>query len=579
MAVDTLSARHVQLLRVGMFLLIMALIHRQHAVWQRAQRTVVPDGQMMAIARQVFSEADGFVQPATDHGPTEIVDAAGDVVGLLVRTSPQSDHIVGFSGPTDVLLIADSAGAVQAVEVLSSRDTRDHVRQVVKDPNFLPSLNQQTLHQPDAFAGLDAVSGATLTSLAMLESIRYRLAVLDGNTAAPAASLRFPKPIALEAVQQLFSTATAVRSPSDTSGLWQATDEKDNVVGHILRSSPAADNITGYQGPTETLVGIDLQDRVVGIVIGESYDNEPYTDYVREDDYFRSRFNDQTLAALAEFDLQEARIEGVSGATMTSMAVAEGIVAAAIAEASRRQRQAAARPTATTPPWDAAGLWTPRNLSTLLIAALGAVLGLTHLRRSRRLRLVFQLIVIVWLGLLNGDMLSTALMLGWAQSGIAWSNALGLTFLSLSALVLPVATGQNVYCSHVCPHGAVQQLIRNRLPWRMRLTRRSRAVLKCIPFLLVVWVCLIGLLHLPMSAVDVEPFDAWVFRIAGAATISVAVIGLLVSAFVPMAYCRYGCPTGAILGFLRTSRRDRFGRQDWCAAVLVLIGLVCVLST
>ena len=65
------------------------------------------------------------------------------------------------------------------------------------------------------------------------------------------------------------------------------------------------------------------------------------------------------------------------------------------------------------------------------------------------------------------------------------------------------------------------------------------------------------MLSLPVSLVDIEPFDAWVFRVAGWATITVAIVGLVASLFVPMAYCRYGCPTGALLKFLQVSLAQR----------------------
>jgi len=63
-----------------------------------------------------------------------------------------------------------------------------------------------------------------------------------------------------------------------------------------------------------------------------------------------------------------------------------------------------------------------------------------------------------------------------------------------------------------------------------------------------------------------------VLRVAGWATLSIAVIGLLVSLLVPMAYCRYGCPTGAVLNYVRLRGvGDRFQARD--LAALALLGL------
>ncbi len=90
-----------------------------------------------------------------------------------------------------------------------------------------------------------------------------------------------------------------------------------------------------------------------------------------------------------------------------------------------------------------------------------------------------------------------------------------------------------------------------------------------MPALLLAWVVIVAMLHLPVSLVGIEPFDAWVFRIAGWATLSVAAVGLIASLFVPMAYCRFGCPTGAMLGFLRfNARSDHWSPRDWFALLL-----------
>ena len=183
--------------------------------------------------------------------------------------------------------------------------------------------------------------------------------------------------------------------------------------------------------------------------------------------------------------------------------------------------------------------------------------------------------MILYLGLVNGDMVSQALAFGWAQNGVPWQTAFGLVVLTLAAVLIPVFTRHNVYCRQLCPHGAVQQLVRNRLPWRVRISTRASRGLRWIPALLVAWCLTVTLLALPYSLVDVEPFDAWVFRIAGGATIGIAVGGLVVSMFVPMAYCKYGCPTGALLEYLRyNARSDQWTRQDWCCSALVALAVV-----
>ena len=77
---------------------------------------------------------------------------------------------------------------------------------------------------------------------------------------------------------------------------------------------------------------------------------------------------------------------------------------------------------------------------------------------------------------------------------------------------------------------------------------------------------------LPLDLAEVEPFDAYLIRTAGIATVVIAVIGLVAAAVIPMAYCKYGCPTGFVLSFVRShGPADRFSRRDLVAAMLLLL--------
>ena len=80
---------------------------------------------------------------------------------------------------------------------------------------------------------------------------------------------------------------------------------------------------------------------------------------------------------------------------------------------------------------------------------------------------------------------------------------------------------------------------------------------------------------LPIDLAHIEPFDAYLLTSAGIATIVIAIVGLVASLFVPMAYCHYGCPTGALLEFLRgRGKSDRFCRRDVAAALLVALAAI-----
>jgi hypothetical protein len=50
----------------------------------------------------------------------------GEVLGQLLRTAPTTDAIIGYAGPSDLLIAEELDGAVRGVSILSSGDTPDH---------------------------------------------------------------------------------------------------------------------------------------------------------------------------------------------------------------------------------------------------------------------------------------------------------------------------------------------------------------------------------------------------------------------------------------------------------------------
>ncbi len=585
---------------MAMLVGIVACLHLQHRRLMAERQNAMTWADVLPKIQAAVPDAAG-VSVSDQEGAGQIESAQGDRLGSVLRTSPFADHHRGFSGPTDVLLIFDPAGQLTNVEVLSSRDTKEHVDLVLRDPRFINSLKGRTFSQLTTLEDVDAVSGATLTSFAILESIRYRVQLAqraqasadestapDGAELPPTAgsmSLKFPDPPQMDDVKLLYPSAQRVTQLAGSRVLWSVIDQDGTAIGRLLRASPVADNEVGYQGPTDLLIAIDDANLVTGIAIGVSFDNEPYVGYVRDDSYFRSLFNGRDPKTLAEMDA--AKVEGVSGATMTSQTAARSLQLTAqefvneLSSTTAPLQNAEQASTELASPEESPLMLvnevdfriTWRDASTTVITALGVLIGLTRLRGKRWLRLTYQVLVIGWLGLMNGDLVSQAFFLGAAQSGFPWQTALGLSLLSVAAIAVPITSGRNVYCSHICPHGAVQQLVRRRLPWQLSISPKIARGLRVLPWLLLGWVIMIGLLHLPFSPVDIEPFDAWLWTVAGVATIAIAVTSVVASLFIPMAYCRHACPTGALLDFVSSSAGASWSHRDTATAMMLVFAM------
>lgn len=525
----------LRIYRAGIVLTLIWLVYQQ-ARWFDSQR---PPVFKLKTARKYFPLANRVQLRNPETGLHFVLDARGDVLGCLLKTSPQTDHIIGYSGPSDVLVAMDRRGAVLGVELLRSGDTEEYLNKIRTQTNFFGRFagwrpSEETIPK------VEAVSGATLTSFAVAESLQERLA-----GAAP--SLRFPEAVTLSEITNLFPNAA--RFVTDKARL-KVIDVDGRLLGFVVRTSPQADNVSGYRGPSECLVALQPDGRTVAAFhIRNSYDTDSYVDAVRRAEAFTKLFVGRPIDELADFRFQ--KIDAVSGATQTAKAVADGM-----------QRRFAAELRAAPAPWQPK----PRDYGLGAVLLGSAVLAFSRLRSHRWLRFSWQLLLVGYVGLINHDVLSLALLGGWGANGLALKTAPGLVLLAVVALVIPWITRRQIYCHQICPHGAAQQIIGALGHKRWTLPNTVSRWLEFLPTLLLGVALLILVCGFGFNLAKIEAFDAWSWRTATTAALVIAAIGLVASFFVPQAYCRFGCPTGALLNFLRSGgHSDRFGRRDWTA--------------
>ncbi|MEL0118910.1 MAG: 4Fe-4S binding protein, partial [Opitutae bacterium] len=121
--------------------------------------------------------------------------------------------------------------------------------------------------------------------------------------------------------------------------------------------------------------------------------------------------------------------------------------------------------------------------------------------------------------------LSQGLFFGWAQNGVPWERAPILALLSLAALLVPMATGKAIYCHQLCPHGAAQQWMRKVRKQPFQISSKLNRLLECIPYLLLVLVVFLAFQTSAHTLNILEPFDAYVWQVAGGVTITIALLG------------------------------------------------------
>ena len=373
------------------------------------------------------------------------------------------------------------------------------------------------------------------------------------------------RPLRHEELRPLFPEEDLwVLDESDRGG-WHVLAADGRKLGYVLQTAPVSDSIVGYCGATNVLVAFDNAMHVVGVSIRSSQDTVEHVGDIKKDRAFLKTWNGRSWDEVAGRTPAEEGIEGVSGASMTSLAIAEGIV---------RRLRAADRGAKLAPvPFR----FRVRDVGLALVVIAGVVIAFTGTHRRPWLRRAFQVLVIGYVGFINADLLAQTLMVGWSQNGVPWRTAPGLVLLLAAALIVPWGTGKPLYCQQLCPHGHAQELLARITPkrWRITLPKNLAAGLRWLPLLTLAMILGVVMLVLPADLAAFEPFDAYAIRTAGWVTISIAIAGLVAACFVPMAYCHYGCPTGALLNFIRShGPADRFGRREIAALFLVVLAFV-----
>lgn len=308
----------------------------------------------------------------------------------------------------------------------------------------------------------------------------------------------------------------------------------------VVNTRVLAKDVQGYGGPVPLKIHIDKDGRLTAIEAEPNAESPSFFDRAKE---LFSRWQGKTIdEAMAE------DVDAVSGATFSSKAIIRN-VQRGLAYAKQRgpadggkgaQEESAERTVATG--------WTLGSIVALIAVLLGAVVPL--FTNNRRLHLVQLVVNVVVLGLWTGTFVSYTLFLRLFAGGVSLSaiGTLAAPLLMLIvALLYPLAGRSGHYCAHVCPFGSAQELAGKLSRRKLRITPRVLHVLTALRNLL--WGVLMALLLTGTCTawIDYELFTAFIYSSASVWVIVLAMLFLVLSVWVPRPYCRFVCPTGALM--------------------------------
>ena len=352
-----------------------------------------------------------------------------------------------------------------------------------------------------------------------------------------------------------------LREAHEAKALKNDTLEVTPDGAFVVNTKPLAKDVQGYGGPVP--LKIHIKDGRVAAVEAEPNAESP--DFFNRAKELLNHWQNKSVdEALAE------EVDAVSGATFSSKAIIanmqrglayakqhgqwgeDGSVGALGTSVSPIEGGSAgaletSAPSIVGSSVGAHGTSIP-SIVALIAVLLGAVVPLFY--NNRRLHLVQLAVNVVVLGLWTGTFVSYTLFLRIFAGGVSLSTigALAAPLLMLIvALIYPLAGRSGHYCANICPFGSAQELAGKLSRRKLRITPRVLKLLSVLRNLL--WGVLMALLLTGTCTawIDYELFTAFLYSSVSVWVTVLAALFLVLSVWVPRPYCRFVCPTGALV--------------------------------
>lgn len=330
-----------------------------------------------------------------------------------------------------------------------------------------------------------------------------------------------------ESVLSIFPNTQALIETD--KGIFKAVGVNDSVRGYLIYSAPFTNSILGYGGPTPLRIAMNPEKKIVDVIMLPGNDETPsYIKRVKRKGIFESWDNLTVDEALNK------KVEAISGATMSSEAIIETM----------QHRLAMVNNSSFEKPFDWMKLVS--NIAVLFVICL-ALFSFYVPQRAKNIRLLLLSLSTLILGFWQGKMLSLASDYNWIINGINWSASWSLILILGISVTLPLISGKSLYCTYLCPYGALQELIGKVTKRKVVIPEKLRTILVRLRPVYLILIVVALLAGVPLDLANFEPFAAFAIQSASTTVLILAGFFLGLSVFIGRPWCKYFCPTGTLL--------------------------------
>lgn len=337
---------------------------------------------------------------------------------------------------------------------------------------------------------------------------------------------------ALADVQKLFPAAVRIDKLSVDEAF--AVDNSGKKVGKLVHTFPQAAHIIGYASNLPILIGLDADEKIVGIVLQANGETPGFINRLEKQQFFN------TWDRMPASEVVNGRFDAVTRATMTTQATIDGLklrLGSYLALEQERKRV---------------------EFRMLMLEILAwfflalSLAGAAFPARLARYRTLLLILAVLLPGFALGRFVSLELIRVWAVNGIPFAAQPYLALVLILCFVLPFFTGRSWYCSWYCPYGAAQELLGRVFKRKLNPGGAWLELLKWVRSGFLTGIVFLLIIGTKLDLSLVEPFPAFMFRSAADSVIILALVFLVLSLFIRKPWCNFVCPSGQIVELVRT---------------------------
>lgn len=565
------------------------------------------------VMRAVFPKAQSYSlkegNPPVYRALQENPDSAElETVGYLFETPDMPPEEIGYSGPVDVLVGMDLKGNITGTKILYYIESYKSIRGDFINSEYFPNQfdDKNIIEGFRIGRDLDGISRATITSWAVSRGIRN-------------AARRVAEAYLSDSEFVSLTSADAVGLQVLSAQSWEDMIQNDLVVNWVIIQPDGTElhlalAFMGHDGLGELLVGdVDysradreasarVQDGNMLLVGIDGNSSQPFRQerlavqqgdeifpierrrfvYVGSADYGKIANKVRFAGAMVldpAIDLKQPfevlyntggrvgefgtiaqttyKVPPIPLALSTGQPIPPELLPEFDDDLTAFENEGLYASLINDAPW----------VDVIILLLLLAMVMTAFLRKSATIRWASLFFTLIYLGWLDGGFVSVSHITNFVKLGPSMFRSDLPQLLIVVFTVITTLFWGRVFCSSLCPFGALQDFIAKYVPKRFRkeLPQAIHDKAIYIKYALVAFLLIMSVSFTNLSLFQYfEPFGTLFYFSQSYVLWTILVAFILGSIFISRFYCRYACPLGAALGIAALISPWRINRVPQC---------------